>query len=86
MFSRHEARGNMCERERVTIGFDFISDWLKKWRESLSFELGLINLNHSIAILDMITVSLHFYHNLYIVLNIQDLKIKLGNLRSFHCQ
>ncbi len=53
----------MCER--VTIGFDFIFDWLKKWRESISFELGLINLSHSIAILVVVTVSLHFCHNIY---------------------
>ena len=29
--SRHEARENVCER--VTIGFGFSSDWLRKWRE-----------------------------------------------------
>ncbi len=29
--SWYEARENM--RERVTIGFGFSSDWLRKWRE-----------------------------------------------------
>ncbi len=29
--SWHEARENL--RERVTIGFGFSSDWLRKWRE-----------------------------------------------------
>ncbi len=29
--SRHEARENV--RARVTIGFGFTSDWLRKWRE-----------------------------------------------------
>ncbi len=29
--NRHEARENV--RERVTIGFGFTSDWLRKWRE-----------------------------------------------------
>ncbi len=29
--SWHEARENV--RERVTIGFGFSSDWLRKWRE-----------------------------------------------------
>ena len=31
--SRREARENV--RERVTIGFGFTSDWLRKWREFL---------------------------------------------------
>ncbi len=31
--NRHEARENV--RERVTIGFGFSSDWLRKWREIL---------------------------------------------------
>ncbi len=29
--SRHEARENV--RQRITIGFGFTFDWLKKWRE-----------------------------------------------------
>ena len=29
--SRREARENVCER--LTIGFGFTSDWMKKWRE-----------------------------------------------------
>ena len=28
---RRKARENVCER--VTIGFGFTSDWMKKWRE-----------------------------------------------------
>ena len=30
--SRHKARENV--HARATIGFDFTSDWLKKWREN----------------------------------------------------
>ena len=29
-----QARENACEQ--VTIGFGFIADWLKKWRETFS--------------------------------------------------
>ena len=39
--SRPKARENM--RARVTIGFGFTSDWLKKWREIFNQSLSVVN-------------------------------------------
>jgi len=42
--SRHQARENAYTR--VTIGFGFISDWMKKWREFLSQSYSVVMQNH----------------------------------------